>query len=396
MIIGCWNKRVHMNAVRKFPILLLFLFASLTACEHPGNVGLGVLEEDLEPPEQFTLSAMLSTMPYKDITGQQSPILTGRVTDPLTGTVEATGYFDVALPFGVSGFPQDTVTRVELYLVPSYVYGDTTFSLSLNIHEITDDWNPAGASADTLLPIDEPITLFTFEPTDSSLTVPFPESWVQKRDTLLRSAQFNELFHGFALSYVSGNAVVGFDMQRSELRLFFTDDSVAYPVVTTLEGYQSLTHIERQAPPSALPTGRILVQDGTGPVGRLEIPFDSLKRPVALNRGDIILYADTLTLAQYNQTGFVRPSVRLLSLYGVQPDSSRIFVESARVDSNGVFAFASLRTSQIIQRILLGELEIAYFQVLVPNNLNSINPVILYTEGEQAPVIRLTGTPITR
>jgi len=399
LIIVCQNKCMRMKAVKTSNILFVFFIlflAGLTACERPGNVGLDVLEEDLEPPEQITLPATLTTTSYRDVTGQQTPTLAGRVIDPLAGTIEATGYFDVALPFGVSGFPQDTVTRAELYLVPAYVYGDTTTALALNVHEITDDWAPEGASADTTLATGPAITTFSFQPTDSSLTVSFPETWVQERDTTLRSAQFNDLFHGFALSYASGNAVVGFDMQRSELRLFFTTDSVAYPVVTTLGGYRSLTHIERLAPPSALPPDRVLLQDGAGPIGRLEIPFDSLRQQLALNRGDIMLYADTLMLDQYNQAGFVRPAVTLLSLYGVREDSSRIFVESARFDSTGTFTFSSLRTSQILQSILLGNLDIAYFQILVPNNINSINPVILYSDGDKAPFVRLIGTPTTR
>ncbi len=120
---------------------LLLLLA--TGCDDPSAVGIGLIDEEGLPVTVRLPADSVLTASQKDRTGNTARVLAGRVADPLVGTLSATGYVD----FVMSGtaLVDTTIVGVRLELPRDYVYGDTLGSVTLALHDMTEDW-PYAAS----------------------------------------------------------------------------------------------------------------------------------------------------------------------------------------------------------------------------------------------------------
>lgn len=372
------------------PFLLLGLLLGLTACEDPSNVGLGLIGGEGGEPVTVTVPATgVSAQPLKDVTGDVSRVLAGAVDDPLLGGLSSNGYVDFGAALTTDAFKNGRVSRAVLRLRRNYVYGDTTSRLTYELRRMPATWNAAGASSDTTLAVGAVITTFQLTAADTLVTVALPAAWVAEHDALLRGTTFIEDFHGFALTPVSGNAVVGFDRSRSELRAFAGTDSARYAVSRTLSTV-------RRTKPAALPAGRIALQDGAGPgvALRFDLAQEALRK-AALNNVIVRVYADTTLL---KPTGaFARPTLKELHLYGITPEGTALALDVATRDTSGAFTFRSranpLRSE--IQKVLMGTRTIERFELRIPASETSVNPVVLYNAAVEAKAPR-TYLTITR
>ena len=330
--------------------------------------------------------------------GSQPRILAGRVVDPLTGTIESDGYFDVSSGAN-SDFRDSEVSSASLRLRPTYVYGDTTETVTFALKPVLEEF-----STGTSLPVDttfstgEIIEEFSFLPTDTLVVVPMPQSWVGSNDAVLRSDEFSDEFHGFLLEQVSGNAVVGF-AGDSQLRAFAESDSAVYPVT---KAYAAL----RRTTDPDLPPDRLLYQAGVGPIARFELGADTLNA-AAINQARFVFESDTLALSQ-KPVGFRRPVIATLDLYAVVEDGREVILDRAELDDQGRFIFDGTSIALELQRVLLGTREIDYFEIRIPVGAGtfgdpnvarvqaSIDAQIFYeTDAEEkSPSGFLTITPI--
>ena len=191
------------------PLALLLASLSVAACEDPSNVGVGLVGEGGgEPVVERVELAEFEDVEGTDVTGGTQLVLAGRVNDPLLGTLSATGHLDFDAVGGadVAGFRDTTLASATLQLVPNYAYGDTTTEVTLQLSSVPDEFNAAGATADTTLPAGEPIATFRFAPTDTLVSVPLPEAWIAANDTTLRSTRATSIFHGFQIAPAPGSA----------------------------------------------------------------------------------------------------------------------------------------------------------------------------------------------
>ena len=252
-------------------------------------------------------------MPATVPSAQRRPwrVLTGVVDDPIAGVLEAEGYLDflgsASRPSGISNADVDSL-NAELRLSRSYLHGDTTSTLEVQLFDLAGSADMERAPADTTFAT-EPTPLrsdpYTVSPTDTLVTLPLPSDWIEKHQAALQdSSSFDDGgFDGFRLTTSTGDVVMGFEHGSATLRVTTSSDTVDFLAE------QSFTHIERsQVPPSG--DGRLLLQDGVGVGLTMDWTggqIDSLAAAnTLLNRVEISVPVDT-TLLEPSRSTFVRP-----------------------------------------------------------------------------------------
>lgn len=359
---------------------------ALAACEDPSGVGLTVIDPTASDPNARTVlvdsasfrgsaevtGAFLTDPGFENFRG-----LAGRVEDPDFGTTTAFGYFDVLAPQGVSDdFRDRPIEEATLRLTRTYAYGDTMSTTRLDVRQIAEEWTAAGATPDTLFPVqDGIITSFDVAPGDSLIEIDLPESWIAANDTTLRSEDFSTLFHGFRLDPSDeASAVYGF-AGASSLRLISEDDTVFYQVSEVFSG------VEGPAEPPA-PDALWPLQDGSGRGLGLQFDLDPLGR-AAVNTVRLRVTADTLAAAADLPAGFVRPFARRLALYGFIEDEEPVLITVADLDTETqTFTFGSGVLTDIFQQTVLGRSEVDGFILGFPASPSSLDVVPLVRHSE--------------
>lgn len=305
------------------------LLLLINGCDDSSTVGLGVGPDSLQGGAPVTLDAIpsLDTTQVAPQTGlelrpgigvgrDQWRFLVGRVDDPVGGTIEADGSFDI---LGRSFLPGDVLDadvdslEAELRLLPTYVHGDTAALVDVRVHTLSQEAEMNGATADTTFAATSEVTSASISPTDSLVTIDLPNSWLSDnlsvlRDTSDGGSAFQEAFHGFKLAVGSeANAVVGFSSTSVSLRLRHTGTGTS----TDYNGFKTFTHVERRNVPPA-PPNYVVLQDGVGKSLTMKWdyeanPLDTLKSS-PLNRAEIFVPVDTTELkARGGSSTFVRP-----------------------------------------------------------------------------------------
>ncbi len=369
---------------------LLLLLA--TGCDDPSAVGIGLIGEEGLPVTVRLPADSVQITSQKDRTGNTSRVLAGRVVDPLTGTLAATGYVD----FVMSGTARvdTTIVGVRLEMPPDYVYGDTLGSVTLALHDMPEDWPYAGVGTDTTLTAGPLVRTFTFAPTDTLVQVDLPAAWIAAHDTTFRSRTFSTSFHGFQFAPTEGNAVVGFRFSDIRMRVFTVTDTL------TLTASKVLTTVAREQAP-ALPEGRLLLQDGLGQGVLLRFNFmaDSV-REAGLHAAVLEVPIDSVQLKQ-TPVGFVRPLPATVRLIGVNAEGNvpvtslgEPIVLATTTPEDGRLRFRLGSTSlQTLQRLMLGETLVQYFRLEFPTDDNTLGPLLLYTAPTLRPTLILMVTP---
>lgn len=374
------------------------LVLTLTACEDPSNVGLGLVGEQGGRPA--TSEAAVTNLGPDDPerpANMPNRVLTGRVDDPLVGTVSSNGYLDFT-PVSSSEFRAGTVQSAELRLSPTYVYGDTTAEITFALRSVSAEWEDEDLPFDTSFAVGDIILEFTYNPTDTVVVVPMPSDWVSENDALLRSEDFVDDFHGFRLDHIAGNAVVGFGPSSTSLFASTEDDSASFPPA---KAYSALAKES-----TAATDDRLILQAGVGPEARFNLELSDEAESSAINRAAITFRADTMLTPEPNVH---RPIMRTVDLYGITTEGGSVLLARSTLDDSGRFIFDSDLLAREIQASLLGTREYDHFALrtptpaTTPNDLSelallpaSISIVAIYdaTAGELAPSAHLTLTPI--
>ena len=308
---------------------------SLSACSDSTDVGLGVGpgSDSLEGGKPVTVDVLpdLDTTRTPPITGENFRrassrstwrVLTGIVDDPIpgTGTIETEGYVDFAgrrtLPSQIISADNADSLAAELRLTTNYLHGASGEPMEVKVYNLTAEAEMDSARANAGFDADETdlasVTTAQIIPTDSLVTIELRQSWIDEHLTTLQDTSdggsgFEDNFSGFKIIAPNSEAVVGFSAANAALRLTHTPDSVTadYPALKTF------THIEQRNVTASPSDDYELMVGGIG-VGLTmnwnfdENPLDSLET-APLNRAEIFVPADTLAMADFPGSNFVRP-----------------------------------------------------------------------------------------
>ena len=364
-------------------VVLLCLLAACT--DASSNVGVGLLEEGNEPEVREVTPTAFEEIPLRDYTGATPRVLAGKVSDPVAGAITTTGYIDFS--GGLSANDTSPITGVELHLARDYRYGDTTAMVTLNLLDIPEDWSASGRKADTSLTLGQMAASFSFEAHDTLVVAPLPEPWIQAHQETLRSADFDSLFHGFAMEAVTGETVVGFSSEGSSLRITTEQDT------TTLNLSRTLTRITRDTEPTP-PEGYVLLQDGAGPAARLDFDLDAFHE-TPINGAFLLVYAD-LEESSAAPPNFARPSVETLQLVAVtDPEDPAVLVATVQLSEEGDYRFVGADIGNYFQSNFFGLNSFEYLELRPPVADHTINSILLHntSSGDKAPGVLFVLTP---
>lgn len=384
-------------------LLVLLILCALAACDDPSNVGLGLVGEEGGAPETATLPLGSATTvaddTLDDVTGAAPRVLAGAVLDPLVGRITADATIDVA---STSTDDHEEVSAATLELTPNYVYGDTLAPVRLRLRDMPEDFDPADLTADTTLEAAAPIREFTFQPTDTLVTVDLPPSWVRDNSEVLLDTAFAENFHGFRLEAVSEEAVVGF-AGTAALRVVADDDTLRFGGTS---GNKTFTHIETDRSQATTTEGRLLLQDGTGLDVRFDISrgdmLEAFGGAAALNRSMLRFPVDEDPPRP--ASSFIRPAPEAVVLFGftdAQPEG--IAITRLTVTNGGVLEAADERLRSALQSLLAEETAFKSFRLQPASTggtgavINTLNLLALLDEDasqERRPRLVLTFTPL--
>ena len=352
----------------RFAVLLLPLI--LVACtDSVSDVGIDLLGSEYGPNARSVELTEFGVSNLQDYTGGAPRVLAGRVDDPLAGVIDAVGYVDFS--GGFSATDTSSIRLVELVLSRSYVYGDTTNTVTLDIHNMAESWNPSGLQADTVLSAGDLAASVTFAPTDTQVTAVLPASWLDQYNPTLRGTDMDSLFHGFRLSGSQGNAIGGFRLTGSSLRLTTTGGTTYFALSQTFTGI-------RRHGASVLPDNTILFQDGAGPVIKLDFDLAEFA-DVPINGAVVTVTADTVegTLAP---AGFLRPQIRELQLVAVPEDITKpaTLLAQSSLNSDGTYRFVNTDLTTFLQLVFIGAESYSYMELRAPVPDNSLDIALLY------------------
>ncbi|WP_161889945.1 DUF4270 family protein [Pontibacter russatus] len=326
--------------------LFLCCCVALVSCEDPNELGLGLVDDNIAGKYTDTLTVNVSTV-YLDslATSATGNMLAGQYTDPHSGTVLASTFFQVGLGSGTWTVAADATFDSLTLLLPysGYSYGDTTQAVTYNIHQLAETITPRKLSpyffneepysvlyADNALyntsatdTVPEALSSFTIVPRPATkdtleiaLSDELGQEWLSLKkagDTNLTDAtNFLSYFPGLKIKGTGGNAVLGFPVGATKVRLYYTetvngtataqtrDFAIVNPnlqynqFLTNLEDSELAALVQGGEPQPASQTGGVSVsQSGSGLMVRIEVPhLASLKGqvpPDLINRAVLVV-----------------------------------------------------------------------------------------------------------
>ena len=344
---------------------------SLSACQDPAGVGLGLIDEDQADPSVRVvplsgIDTLVTGTPALGIADPNSPrsqprVLVGAVTDAAFGDARAVAYVDALQPAEALAIPADEVLGVWLDVPRSYTYGDQAATLPVDLRQVQGSWSTVATyPVDTLFAVGSVLTSATVAQADTLTRFTLPDAWVRANAATLVSPTFGDDFEGFALQAGSGfsaapGVVFGFDTFLSggaALRLRTADDTVSFALS---EVFTSIATARPVAPPAAaFPFRRN---------SRADVRFTADLASVGsvpLARGVLRLPADT---SFARQGSFVRPLADNAALFGVRSTGGvreRISLGAlTRVGDEYVVTDARLLTTTL-QRVFLSPQTLAF------------------------------------
>ncbi len=388
-------------------VLALLAPLFLAACTNDTPVGLDLVGDEGGAPGQTVVPARSTTAAAQPdlmagvLEGDTTRIgarraLVGRVTDPVLGTFETTALVDFFAGVAVASATVDSFradrVRAATFVIrrDRYVTGDTTATVRLVLRPLVAEIPAFGGSTDTTYATGAPIATFAFAPTDTTVRVVLPASWVAANDTTLRSTAFVTSFKGFAIEAeaTSGNAVRAFSFTGTRLEAVAGDDTVRFAAA------KIGTLLRRTGTPAASP-GRVVLQDGVPVAFDIAPRFDTLGViRKGLARAAVVIDLDTLAL---RTPGFKR-SVPAVELTGVDSKGNVVLtgggnprVRTVGIVRGGRLVFSSTSLTLDIQDALLGRTRtIVAFRLRTLTGPGTLDAAVLRTDGAFAPRLSLT------
>ena len=368
---------------------------SLSACQDPAGVGLGLIDEERAGPNVRVvpltdIDTLATAVPAIGIADPgnvrpQARVLVGRVADPAFGDARSVGYVDLLQPSDARAVDAGEVLGVWLELPRSYAYGDEAAALPVELRQVEGSWSALPSyPVDTLFAAGPLLTTATVAPGDTLARFALPDAWVRANAATLVGDGFADAFEGFELRAGAGLAapgvVLGFDTfesRRARLRLRTAADTVDFRLS---EVFSSIAAGRPTAPPAgAFPFRRN---------SRADLRFTADLASVGavpLARGTLRLPVDT-TLARSGS--FVRPLAATAALVGVRTAggaTERVLLGTLTRSGSDYVVTDALVLTEALQRLFLSPRALAFSRYEVrPSSAADVSPASL----DVLPVVR--------
>ncbi|GAB3826953.1 DUF4270 family protein [Pontibacter rugosus] len=318
------NTKAHFKNKLNYLLGCFSALLLLSSCEDPNELGLGLVEDNIQGKFIDTLSIDVSTVLLDSIaTSGTGGLLVGQYTDPNAGTLKASTFFQLGLGSTWTLAADATYDSLRLVLnTSSNYYGDTTKAITFTANEVT-----SALAARTLSPVfpnEQPrslfysasalyntskvlvaptaLTTFSFLPRPvrkDTLLVPLSDElgrqWFALRkagDTKLTdNTSFQSYFKGLSLAPLEGSAVASFPAASTVVRLYYSETVSGakvskvhdFPIVNSSLQFNKFENDFTGSPlagivrgeelPAAAANGVGVAQAGSGLMIKIEIPY---------------------------------------------------------------------------------------------------------------------------
>lgn len=388
-------RRIPAPRIRGLTAVCIFLLI-LGGCDDPSDVGLGLVDDSArEPVQEMIEASAFELSDSTDITGGIGAsgairTLSGLVDEPLTGSVEAVGYFDLSVfDGGGSDFRTGDLESVELILAFDYIYGDTTSTLEFELNGIAADWSADGRRSASEPDVDESVTTFTVDASADEIRLDLPTEWVSRHSLEIQSTDFESLFQGFQVRAVSGNAVLGISSVDSEMiAATAQNDTTRYRITRR---HSAVTRSGGQ-----IPAGTLLLQDGAHSIATLQFPVGEDELDAAAIHRFLIRLTRSGDIPAAPQH-FVRPGISQIGLRAVAVDqTTELPIQTINVDPDSEqLLFDSNVITSVVQRALQQDSNLDRFEVFVPVAQSGVGYLLLNDlssgSGKPEAIVTLTS-----
>jgi Domain of unknown function (DUF4270) len=307
-------------------VLLTCCVFLVISCDDGEQINFSNRKNNLQTVYVDTFSVVTSTILADSIpTSNSGTLLVGGYNDNLVGIVSASSYFQIG--YSSRFLPEATSIYDSIGIVLPYTrysYGDTTKSLTLNVHELTQSIKgrllPQFVSVDKPSPLRPSNALFNtsqvnynstpivskvvrFYPHRDSLYIPLPTSlgqkWfgIAKADTSFHFKDvtrfINDYFKGIYIESASGTnaSIAAFKLNKTKIRIYYRKlvGDVLTPshfdltfLVNQFNQFNRISCDRSSSPISSLSRGKTLsstlsqnvsyVQSGEGLITKIEFP----------------------------------------------------------------------------------------------------------------------------
>lgn len=361
-------------------VVLLLSFIVLSGCDDPSQIGLDLVDSQAGETEVETIPAsFIGPSDFGDLSGGTTTAgsfraLFGKVVDPVAGSFSMTGYVDFVNSTNVnSAFRAAPVAFADLEFNIDYAHGDTLTAVSVDLFEIGSDWVPNNARSDTFLVAQTLVTRAIVNPKKGKFRIPLPSSWVTSHDSALRSANFVDEFHGFALRATAGNAIIGVHFSGSSMRASSVPgDTVSFSMSKVLSVSSFVNGSENQT----LAT----LRDGAAETLALRFPIENTDfGQAAFHR--VIVRLNVENVNSLYPANFAHKAPTRVGLRAVAIDNStRLDLVVADISPEGTVTFDSSILANVVQSSNLGNSGLDRFELYFPVESSTVG-IVAFKKG---------------
>ncbi len=350
----------NLSALRYNGLALMFLGLSFFSCQDPLGIYVDTTGGKINTSFTDTIKVASSTLLLDStFTSGQSAAVVGGFVDPIFGEVSSKIFAQISLPllnteqFTALVFPDAdkglaVYDSAYIYVAHNgFIYGDTTQSLQLSIHRLTDNFEQSKkyTKDDFLSYGSEPIVSKSFDyksikralssTQDSLMRFKLSDVVGQELFNLIGTDagttidKFTAAVKGIAIvSNKQAKNIVGISVSNSYLKLFYhttnSTDRKSLPLTFNAQRFSQIQtnrqgtivqNLETLKPVSKTLTNQVtFLQTGTGIVTKLELPnLAALQKlgNVTINRAELVVRPDSINLIGNYQTP---PQISLVQL----------------------------------------------------------------------------------
>lgn len=214
-----WNRqRGSISAIAA--VLLLFFFVS--ACEDPGGVGSGLLDESAGLDTRTVEPGEIEPLPAESFSGRLRHMAIGQYDDPLFGSFRSIGILKPSIDTTRIGTTIEEGEKFQLQIAfRSSVYGDPSSTARFEIYRLEDVWRGNEIRFGDDFPIDRSERLAEFSVFGTeTVHIDLPGSWIEEYLEFLsnsdedRDSVYRDQFPGLAIVPAEESSKVLFASMR--------------------------------------------------------------------------------------------------------------------------------------------------------------------------------------
>jgi hypothetical protein len=313
------------------PLLLLLSVGFVSSCDDTPIVGGDLSPDDVRVHADTVLISNLSVVSSPSFSGNLTFVTTGRVEDPVFGTITATALMRPSITREVQADTIGENAVIRLSLNVSNRYGSEAAPGTFEIVELGRPWRSSSWRYDSIPDLAKNpdmsrrvVGQFTLTDADS-ITVRMSDEWTRKyREIFINpsSSERDSLYRadlpGLAIVPAEGTDKM-FSIQVSRARLLIQSGEGMLDLSKEISAWA--VSLEKDGPDEAMAGTSKPVFNTRGSMLKLDFDFsEDFLGTANFSRMELVIYDDTLRMKSGVPANYVRPRSETMLVYFLEPD----------------------------------------------------------------------------